>query len=241
MVFRRKLAVVGAAVVAVAGVLAGCGGGYRTRSASPSSSGRTQTSGTTATRASLREGFKAFIAAARAGGGADLAGRFEAAISAGNHNGFGLFHVPSAAMAPAMIAGDRVVAEPLGVGGPRRGDVVVFTATPAARVACGAHAKDARLIKRVVGLPGEQIRIVPNRGEVLVDGKRYDVKGASPNLVRTAATVFHVPQGKFFVLGDNRRDSCDSAIWRDPYVPQANVLWKVVGIYFPPNRARLVR
>lgn len=56
-----------------------------------------------------------------------------------------------------------------------------------------------------------------------------------------ASATFDVPAGKVFVLEDNRANSCDSHVWSDPYVPIENVLWEVVGVYFPTERARVVR
>lgn len=241
MTVRPKLTAACAAIAA-SGVLVGCGGGTQTQSASSTRATRaTATTGTTATRATLRQGFTAFIAAARAGGRTDLADRFATAIASGDHKGFALFTVPSPAMAPTMLAGDRVVGEPVAAAGPRRGDVVVIALTTAARTTCGARTGTARQMKRVIGLPGDRIQLVPNRSDVLVNGTRYVTKGATPNRPRAAARVFEVPPGKLFVLGDNRRASCDSAIWRDPYLPQANIEWKLAGVYFPPDHARLLK
>jgi signal peptidase I len=226
---------VGIAVVATAGGLSGCGGA----NATPPPTSLAGATRTTTDPAALRKGFKAFIAAARAAGRTNLADHFTTALTSADHKGFGLFPVPSSAMAPAMLTADRVVGEPVAAGSIKRGDIVVFAVTQAAGTACGAHSKNARLIKRIIGLPGERIQLVPNSSEVLVGHTRYDVKVASPNPPRKT-TVFHVPPGKLFVLGDNRRTSCDSPTWSDPYVPEANVLWKIDGIYFPPNRAALV-
>jgi len=217
-------------LVAAAASVAGCGGGTAA-SGGPSA-------GTGPSRAALRQGFSAFIAAARAGGRPELAGRFKAALASGSHSGVGLFVVPSTAMAPALRRGDRVVAEP--AKGPlARGDIVVLTVTQAARAACHAPSARAELMKRVVGLPGDRIRLVAGSGRVLVNGRPYDVPVASPNRA-AASRVFRVPAGDVFVLGDNRRSSCDSAAWSDPYVPRANVRWRIEGIYYPSARAGLV-
>ena len=232
--FRLKLTAVFTVTATAAIVVSGCGGG------AAQSKSATGTTGTAATRTALREGFAAFIAAARAGGRTGLADRFATAIASSDHTGFGLFQVPSPAMAPTMLKGDRVVGERIAAAGPRRGDIVVFVLTPAARTSCGARTPTAREMKRVIGLPGDHIQFVPNGSDVLINGKPYIVQGASPNLLSSAKRVYDVPQGKLFVLGDNRRASCDSAVWTDPYLPKANVQWKLAGIYFPPNHARLI-
>jgi signal peptidase I len=222
------------AALALAGLAAaGCGG---TQSGSS-----TRATSTAADRATVRKGFTAFIAAARAGGRAALADRFSTALATGDHRGFGLFTVPSPAMAPAMVAGDRVVGEAIPAAGPQRGDVVVIALTPAARVSCGARTASARQMKRVIGLPGDHIQLVSGSSTVLVNGKPYIVKGATRNRPSTRIGGFDVPPGKLFLLGDNRRASCDSAVWRDPYLPAGNVAWRLAGIYFPADHARLIR
>src|SRR5205085_12613553 len=83
-------------------------------------------------------------------------------------------------------------------GGPRRGDIVVFHAPPQ---------PDADYIKRVIGLPGDTIAVVG--GRVMVNGTPLE----EPYIEFPASYSFGpvvVPDGNYFVLGDNRPESLDS-------------------------------
>jgi signal peptidase I len=223
--------------------LTACGGAGRPTASTGTPVGSTAAPAVTSsgsTRAAVRAGFVAFIAAARAGGRADLADRFARAVSARDRKSFGLIHVPGAGMAPALLGTERVVGEPVPAGGLKRGDIIVYTMTAAARATCHAPAGSASQMKRVIGLPGDHVQLVPNRPDVLVNGAAYLVNGATPNAATAPTKVFAVPPGKLFVLGDNRTASCDSAVWSDPYVPVANAYWKLDGVYFPATAARLI-
>ena len=105
--------------------------------------------------------------------------------------------------------------------GPERGDIVVFRAP-------GQPDKD--FIKRVIGLPGESVRIV--NGQVFVNGKPLD----EPYITHRATYDLDqkvVPPGAYFVLGDNRPNSSDSHLgW---FVPANNLIGKAWVSYWPPT------
>lgn len=106
-------------------------------------------------------------------------------------------------------------------GGPQRGDIVVFRAP-------GSSDKD--FIKRVLALPGEQVRV--SSGNVFVNGKQIE----EPYIKFRASYDFEtrtVPERQYFVLGDNRPNSTDSHLgW---FVPIESVIGRAWVTYWPPD------
>jgi signal peptidase I len=127
---------------------------------------------------------------------------------------------------------DRVIANRLAYRfrDPHRGDIVVFTAPPAAKQRC---TEGGTFVKRIVGLPGE---VVSERaGFVYVDGKRLNepyVQGSRRDNETQAWP--RIPKGEYFMMGDNRADSCDSRQWGP--VPRANLIGPVLMTYWPLDR-----
>ena len=106
-----------------------------------------------------------------------------------------------------------------------RGDIIAFNTPPQAFDQCGSK---GIYVKRVVGLPGETVSERAH-GFIYLDGKKL----AQPYVAagrRDDGYVgrWHVPEGQYFVLGDNRAFSCDSRRWGS--VPTANVIGRVVKI-----------
>lgn len=137
---------------------------------------------------------------------------------------FQAFYIPSASMEPTLNIGDRVLVNKLSYDfhDVRRGDIVVFKAPPGER---SAGIQD--LVKRVIGLPGETVteRQDGHTYDIYINGRRlhepYLPAGASsgpegqdvPPGCGTPATHEPgcvVPQGRVFVLGDNRNQSKDA-------------------------------
>lgn len=117
---------------------------------------------------------------------------------------------------------------------PQRGDIIVFKTPPAAKQKCGAG---GTFVKRIIGLPGERLQMRIRRGAayVYIDGKRLDEPYIQNDRRDIGpAETFRVPLGHYFVMGDNRSQSCDSRVWGS--VPKQNIIGKVFMTYWPPNR-----
>jgi signal peptidase I len=112
------------------------------------------------------------------------------------------------------------------LGGPRRGDIAVLRAP--------GSGEDVDLIKRIIGLPGDHLRIA--RGEVFVNGQpldepyiRFQATYSYPN----EGDEVRVPEHQYFVLGDNRGNSRDSHFgW---FVPAENLVGRAWLSYWPPR------
>ena len=113
---------------------------------------------------------------------------------------------------------------------PERGDIVVFETPPEARTRCGAG---GTFVKRLIGLPGD--RIAEREGAVYVNGKRLAEPYLKPGQ-RDDSTFPERRIGKrqYFMMGDNRGQSCDSRVWGP--VPRENIIGEVFAVYWPPQR-----
>jgi len=175
-----------------------------------------------------------------------------------------LVGVDGASMMPALRSGERVVVpkyetwlHKVGIGQFSRGDVLIFRPPPGALTSSflGLWKYRPFLIKRLVGLPGDTVRL--DRGEVYVNGRPvnqaftsdywtsqgcWDTRSAIANnaasdtalLIKSSKTIT-VPAGQYFLMGDNRtvNGSEDSRLFgtvplRDVAGRAALVVWPVV-------------
>ena len=157
------------------------------------------------------------------------------------------YRIPSSSMEPTLHCAkpasgcearfsDRVLANRFiyHLRDPRRGEIVVFNTPDAARVKCGAG---GTFVKRLIGLPGEtvEVRLRRGLGYVFINGKelREPYIQASRRSTEEFGPV-KVREDNYFMMGDNRSQSCDSREWGS--VPRGNLIGKVFATYWPPNR-----
>lgn len=153
------------------------------------------------------------------------------------------YRIPSSSMEPTLHCAepadgclsrfsDRVLANRFiyHLRDPKRGDIVVFETPPAARERCGAG---GTFVKRLIGLPGEVIS--ERNGTVYIDGKplKEPYLKASQRDQQTFPAR-KIGQGLYFMMGDNRAQSCDSRVWGP--VPRGNLIGEVFAVYWPPQR-----
>lgn len=154
-----------------------------------------------------------------------------ALIIAGLINKFLVFKVliPSESMLPTLKVGDQLfVTKIYNTEKIERGDIVVFYSNELGDL----------LIKRVIGLPGDEINI-DDTGSVLVNGSKIEetyVKHPDGH-----SGDFNVPNDKFLFLGDNRANSKDSRLWKDPYIDKSEIKGKAQVRVYPFDRVGMVR
>ncbi|HVX22009.1 MAG TPA: signal peptidase I [Acidimicrobiales bacterium] len=149
---------------------------------------------------------------------------------------FQTFYIPSTSMYPTLRAGDRIVVNKLSyhLHAVHRGDIVVFSRPPAEH--CGGPLVPD-LVKRVIGLPGDVISA--RDGKVDVDGKPLPEPWL-PDAPSTYTSTFgpmKVPAGEYFMMGDNRVDSCDSRYWGP--IEQDTIVGRVDLRFWPLSHIHL--
>ncbi len=139
--------------------------------------------------------------------------------------------VEGTSMEPGLADNERIFINKftykMNLGDVHRGDTVVFwyPLDPA-----------KSYIKRVIGLPGDHVRIV--NGQVFVNGARlnedYVAERYRDSSTWADGRDIPVPPDRYFVLGDHRNSSSDSRAWG--FVPRENIYGKAVFVYWPLNK-----
>lgn len=149
--------------------------------------------------------------------------------------------VNGASMFPTFEDGEYLLTDKISyrTGLPNRGDVIVFAAPESAQCPEGTGCD---FIKRVIGLPGEQIEV--KNDKFYVNGKELVEEYLPSDFVTrpgsfTMRGPIVVPPESYFVSGDNRNHSSDSRAWGT--VPIGNIVGKVFFRYWPPQAVGLIK
>ncbi len=129
-------------------------------------------------------------------------------------------------MEPNYYHGDYLIVDQLSYrfNDPKRGDVIVLDSPEASR---------SRFIKRIVGLPGEEILIRDGSVFLVENGEEKPLEEDSYSEAKTPGEVNkQLSDNEYFVLGDNRDSSSDSRNWGA--VPRENIVGKV-GLQLSPS------
>ena len=147
---------------------------------------------------------------------------------------FQVFFIPSASMVPTLGVHDRILVQKAFFSwhDVREGDIVVFSRPPLDH--CPGP-QGADLVKRVIALPGQTIYSSGNN--IYVDGKLLAEPYLPPNdplgpPIPNASErhPYRVPPGEFYLLGDNRVDSCDSRYWGP--IKGSTIVGKVILVWW---------
>lgn len=167
------------------------------------------------------------------------------------------FYIPSASMEDTLQIDDRIMVNQLPFAHPKRGSIVVFN-DPGGWLPPGTADEykpnpflefvglapsnaGQQLIKRVIGVGGDHVECCDDQGRIMVNGvaidETYIKPGAPPSETEFSVDV---PQGHYWVMGDNRSNSADSRFNGDseggPFVPEDEVVGTVFVISWPTNR-----
>ncbi|MCL1630744.1 signal peptidase I [Sporolactobacillus sp. CPB3-1] len=155
---------------------------------------------------------------------------------------FSNYIVRGESMMPTLDDGDRLIVNKIGysIGSPHRFDIIVF------------HANETDdFVKRVIGLPGDTI--VYKNDQLYVNGRKVaepylkaykdalsDGQLLTENFsLKSKTSVVKVPEGKLWVMGDNRRNSEDSRYLG--FISQKAVVGKVSVRYWPFNHLTILQ
>lgn len=162
------------------------------------------------------------------------------------------FFIPSASMVPTLEIGDRVLVNKLvyDFGEPQRFDIVVFEDPHAVDDETGflgglwdwlteglgfATSEDQDFIKRVIGLPGEELEL--KNGHLFIDGERlFEPPGIALDGEDYGPET--IEPDKVFVMGDNRAGSSDSREFGQ--ISYDKIVGKAFVLLWPPSRLEML-
>ncbi len=131
--------------------------------------------------------------------------------------------VPTGSMENTIMTGDCVLGFQLAYlfSDPKRGDIVIFP---------WPDNPEITYVKRIIGLPGETLEI--KDGAVYINGKALQEDYLKEEMIGTYGP-YEVPEGCYFMMGDNRNPSSDSRKWKNTFLKGEDIIAKVIFRYSP--------
>jgi signal peptidase I len=146
--------------------------------------------------------------------------------------GYDMYRIPSKSMQPLLVPGDYILVSHIAYSSkmPERNDVIVFYGNSTASLK-----RKTPYIKRIVGIQGDRIKI--NSGVVILNNQPINdpyvkTENKSRDYSRKMSELL-VPQGKVFVLGDNRDNSNDSRVYGA--ISTSAIIGKATSILYGAN------
>lgn len=133
--------------------------------------------------------------------------------------------IPSGSMENTIMTNDKIIGFRLSYlfSDPERSDIVIFR---------NPDNESENYVKRVIGLPGETVRI--DNGCIYIDGVLLEEDYLKEDwTLATGPYLFEVPEESYLVLGDNRNNSYDARYWNHTYVEKEKILGKALFCYWP--------
>lgn len=149
-------------------------------------------------------------------------------IFLGMHYSLQSYTVSGQSMEPSFEDGEWLLVDKLSYrfSSPDRGDVIIFDPP---------GTSNQPYIKRIIGLPGEYIEI--RNGRIYISNDKgvfeYVENTDLPDIPPSDNGSWEIPEGSYFVLGDNRDNSSDSRVFGP--VPEGNIIGRVWIRYWPPS------
>ena len=151
------------------------------------------------------------------------------------------YFIPSVSMEPTLAVGDHILVLKAAYRftSPATGDVIVFKAPPKEHRAC-LDPRVEDLVKRIIGLPGQTISSGQGRtvNTIYINGDALKQPWQHTFLLGTPIRDQVIPANRYFVMGDNRPESCDSRVWGT--VPRGDIVGKAIAIFWPPARVSTI-
>lgn len=134
-------------------------------------------------------------------------------------------NIPSGSMENTIMTNDKLIAlrTSYWFNDPKRGDIIIFKYP---------DDESQLFIKRLIGLPGDTVEI--RNGKVFINGvEDEEANSHVPETPTGNYGPYVVPEGSYFMLGDNREHSKDSRFWQNTFVTYDEIVGKAIVRYYP--------